>query len=86
MEKAITIDKLITPGTYISRLLSYETLGFFQRFIVNTTTCLAFTSLRQSNLEQLKKYGKFCDSDSFPQDREGWRILREMYNKVYSNP
>lgn len=62
--------------------MSQETLNWLDRFILKRVARTAFLEMRYNNPESLEVYGKFFESGAFPEDKEGWRITKEVHKQL----
>jgi len=78
-------EDLIVSRSYVMRLLSRKTLRFWSRFVLKKAAKYAFLSMQRENPDGIEAYKKIFYSNIFPEEREGWRVLRQVYEKMYTS-
>lgn len=77
-ETVIRLEDLVRPKTYLHRLLSKDTLSFFERLVLKEVAWDLFTRLSRDNREYMAKYRDFIDSETCPKGKEGLQIFGDV--------
>jgi hypothetical protein len=78
-------EELIEPGGLLARFMGRQQLGiwgFLLRPLLRKTARDAFVRMQQYYPESLRQYGQFFVSDRFPEEREGWRVFKSVYEEL----
>jgi hypothetical protein len=73
-----TIERLLRPSKYVSRLLGREKLRFWQRAFLEDVARYKLAKLWRSNWELASSLKEFFQSDKFRPETEGQRIVRNV--------
>jgi hypothetical protein len=76
------VEQLFRKGGYIRRLIEREKLRFWERAIVEDVARYKFTVLSHRDLELAISLRNFFDSKEYSLGKEGWNIVRSMYEEV----
>jgi hypothetical protein len=81
----LSLDDLVKPGTFLSRMLQKKELGKLGRFILRETLWNLFTRLSHKSPTHLKKYQSFVKTAACSKDQRGLRILTEVLEQFFES-